>query len=207
MRYNLAAWLMVVATGSTPLAQDRPPRIEPKAASASTLLTMAVFPDKHLTIVAPDSLRTASTNPPDQQFDKQLVCATGLVRRGSSGEEITVDTPSNVWVEETVTPPFAPHAHWPCEDGITTKPALIREVKPPYTLEAMKKRIEGQVGMQAVVEADGTVGDVRIVRSLDSDLDAQAVTAMKGWQFRPARFHNEPASLVVEVNMTFTMRK
>jgi len=165
------------------------------------------FPDRHLTVVARDSLRSASGVPPDQQFVGQLVCATGLVRRGSTGQEITVDAPSNIWVEETITPPFATHAHWPCEDGITTKPAVMREVKPPYTLEAMKRRIEGQVEMQAVVEADGTVGDVRVIRSLDPDLDAQAVKAMTGWQFRPARFNGEPAALVVEANMTFTMRK
>jgi len=227
MRYKMAAFLVVVAVGATPIAQDGPPRIEPQDAAtfrgkvvtacgrvdgvtcnkgASTLLTLAAFSDKHVTIVAPDSLRSASTIPPEQRFDMQRVCATGLVSRGSTGEEIRVDDLSRIWVEENITPPFATHAHWACEDGITM-PILLREVKPPYTVEAMKRRVEGRVGMQAVVEADGRVGAVRITRSLDTELDMQAMTAMKGWQFRPARFDGQPAAVVVVVDMTFTMRK
>ena len=63
-------------------------------------------------------------------------------------------------------------------------PVIVREVKPEYTHEAMKARVEGTVLLEAVVGDDGAVGDVRVARSLDDGLDAEAVKAMKQWLFR-----------------------
>ena len=47
----------------------------------------------------------------------------------------------------------------------------MKEVKPTYTPEAMAKNIQGSVLLKSVVLADGRVGDVAVVRSLDSELD------------------------------------
>ncbi|HSK10323.1 MAG TPA: TonB family protein, partial [Vicinamibacterales bacterium] len=46
-------------------------------------------------------------------------------------------------------------------------PQVLREVKPQYTAEAMRAKIQGVVLLEAVVMPDGTVGDVRVVKSLD----------------------------------------
>src|SRR5688572_26697147 len=51
--------------------------------------------------------------------------------------------------------------------GVST-PVVVREVKPQYTAEAMRARVQGTVWVQAIVRPDGTVGDVEVVRSLDS---------------------------------------
>src|SRR5690606_7728059 len=71
--------------------------------------------------------------------------------------------------------------------GITA-PTLIRpEAKPNYTAEAMRAKIQGRVTLEAIVTADGTVGDVRIIRSLDPTfgLDQEAIRTAKLWRFRP----------------------
>ena len=58
-------------------------------------------------------------------------------------------------------------------------PRVTKEVKPEYTNEAQTQRIEGTVLLGVVVLNDGSVGDVKVTRSLDSayGLDASAVTA------------------------------
>jgi protein TonB len=82
------------------------------------------------------------------------------------------------------------------------------EVKPQYTQEALAARIEGTVWLEAVVLSDGTVGDVFVVRSLDSvlGLDRQAVTAMKQWEFKPGTKDGKAVAVRVEVEMTFTLK-
>jgi len=67
-----------------------------------------------------------------------------------------------------------------------TPPSLIRQVEPKYTSDAMRAKVQGDVELEAVVKADGTVGDVRIVKSLDDKygLDQEAIKAAKQWYFK-----------------------
>lgn len=87
-------------------------------------------------------------------------------------------------------------------------PAVTRQVKAEYTTEAMQNRIEGSVGLDVVVQSDGTVGDVRVKRSLDTvyGLDRQAVKAMKQWEFRPGKKDGKPVAVRVEVEMNFALK-
>ena len=51
--------------------------------------------------------------------------------------------------------------------GVTI-PRVLREVKPNYTAEAMRAKVQGIVHVECIVMPDGTVGEAKIVRSLDS---------------------------------------
>jgi protein TonB len=71
-----------------------------------------------------------------------------------------------------------------------TPPAMLREVKPAYTSEAMRLKIQGSVELEIIIQADGTVAsDIRVLRSLDKvhGLDEAAKAAARGWLFRPAK--------------------
>jgi TonB family protein len=87
-------------------------------------------------------------------------------------------------------------------------PRLIREVKPQYTADAMRAKIQGAVWLECVVLPDGTVGDVRVVRSLDSTfgLDQEAIRAAKQWRFQPGTRFGEPVPVLVTIELTFTLR-
>jgi periplasmic protein TonB len=89
-----------------------------------------------------------------------------------------------------------------------TMPTVVREVKPEYTPEAQRARIEGRVLMGAVVLADGAVDNVVVERSLDSafGLDEQAVKAMKQWKFKPGTKDGKPVAVRIHVEMTFTLK-
>jgi TonB family protein len=87
-------------------------------------------------------------------------------------------------------------------------PRLIVEVKPNYTAEAMRARIEGIVELEIIVHADGSVGSIRLVRSLDSrfGLDEEAITAVRRWRFDPARHLGKPVQVRVPVEVSFSLR-
>ena len=92
-------------------------------------------------------------------------------------------------------------------NGVTL-PVVTREVKPQYTADAMRAKVQGTVLLECVVLPDGTVGPVEVVRSLDSSfgLDQEAVKAAKQWRFRPGTRFGEPVSVLVTIELTFTLR-
>ena len=94
-------------------------------------------------------------------------------------------------------------------NGVTS-PVLIKEVKPNYTGDAMRAKLQGVVEMEAVVLPDGSVDPnrIKITRSLDSNfgLDQQAIIAVKQWKFRPGTFKGQPVPVIVNVELTFTLR-
>ena len=85
-------------------------------------------------------------------------------------------------------------------------PVLVREVKPNYTGDAMRRKVQGVVELTAVVKTDGTVGDTHVVKSLDPDLDQEAVKATKQWQFKPGTKDGEPVNVQVSIELAFTLR-
>ncbi len=92
------------------------------------------------------------------------------------------------------------------EPGVKA-PVLVREVKPNYTSDAMKRQVQGVVEMSTVVKTDGSVGRIEITRSLDPDLDEEAMKALRQWRFRPGTKDDQAVNVEVSIEMTFTLRK
>ena len=78
--------------------------------------------------------------------------------------------------------------------------------KPVYTDEGRRRAIEGDVVMEIVVRRDGSVGDVRLTRTLGAGLDQRAIAAVKQWRFSPARRQGTPVDILVEVAVGFALR-
>jgi TonB family protein len=87
-----------------------------------------------------------------------------------------------------------------------TTPKLRKEVKPVYSERAKAERIQGEVFVELVVKTDGTVGDVRVVKPVDPDLDRAAVDAVKQWEFDPGSRGGKPVEVVVTVAVAFTLK-
>jgi TonB family protein len=93
-------------------------------------------------------------------------------------------------------------------DGVTM-PKAVKLVKAQYTEKAAAARIQGTVTMDAVVLADGTVGEVVVTESLDASLnglDDQAVSALKQSQFEPGTKDGKPVAVRVTIRTTFALR-
>ena len=91
--------------------------------------------------------------------------------------------------------------------GITL-PSVVREVKPAYTADAMRAKVQGSVWLECIVMPDGSVGEVRVTRSLDPifGLDQEAIKAAKMWRFRPGMRQGEPVPVIITIELTFTLR-
>src|SRR5687767_836793 len=87
-----------------------------------------------------------------------------------------------------------------------TMPSVVREVKPQYTAEARKARVQGRVVMEVVVKEDGAIGEVRVTQSLGYGLDEQAIKAVKQWEFKPGTKGGKAVPVLVEIEMTFTLK-
>jgi TonB family protein len=87
-------------------------------------------------------------------------------------------------------------------------PRLLRSVRPNYTAEAMRAKVQGVVRLEGVVMSDGTVGDVKITRSLDGvfGLDNEAIKAAKQFRFVPGTRFGEPVAVLVSFEIEFTLR-
>ena len=102
---------------------------------------------------------------------------------------------------------FGGGAYQPGVNGVSM-PEVISEKKPEYTSAAMRAKVQGTVEVQAVVNPDGTVGEARIVRSLDDrfGLDEKAIEAVRQWRFRPGVKGGRPVPVLVLIELTFTLR-
>ena len=88
-----------------------------------------------------------------------------------------------------------------------TDPTLVRQEPPKYTSEAMRAKIQGVVELEAVVLPDGTVGDVRIIKSLDArfGLDQEAIRAARRWTFNPGTLKGDPVPVLVTLILEFRL--
>ena len=87
-------------------------------------------------------------------------------------------------------------------------PRVLQEVKPNYTAEAMRAKMQGLVLVECLVLPDGTVGEARVIKSLDRafGLDEEALEAAKRWRFVPARRQGVAVPVVVTIEVAFTLR-
>jgi TonB family protein len=80
-----------------------------------------------------------------------------------------------------------------------SSPTATRKVDPAYPLELMRQNLAGTVILYGIIRADGTVHDVRVLRSVDERLDQFASEAITKWQFQPATRNGS----AVDVEATF----
>lgn len=85
-------------------------------------------------------------------------------------------------------------------------PSILREEKPKYTSDAMRAKIQGQVELEIVVLENGTVGDVRVIKSLDRTygLDQAAMEAARKWVFLPGK--REGVAVATRVGLVLEFR-
>jgi TonB family protein len=91
--------------------------------------------------------------------------------------------------------------------GELTAPSATAKVDPAYPAEMMRRGVEGRVVLYAVIHSDGTVGEVRVLRGFDDQLDENARAALGRWRFRPATKNGQPIDLEAVVEIPFMARK
>ena len=85
-------------------------------------------------------------------------------------------------------------------------PVLLKQVTPKYTPDAMRRRIQGVVALEVVVNREGIPVAIRVTRSLDPGLDHEAITAAREWRFVPGRIGDTPVDVLVTILLDFSVR-
>ena len=75
-----------------------------------------------------------------------------------------------------------------------------------YPANALKNKTQGKVIIEVVVKKTGEVGDVKVIRSIDNDLDREAVRICKSLpNFTPARCGGKAVSSWHTIPVTFKL--
>jgi protein TonB len=77
-----------------------------------------------------------------------------------------------------------------------------------YPESAMKAGVQGRVFVQFVVQADGSISDIKVVRGIGSGCDEEAVRLVQTspvWQ--PAKYHGKPVATEVSLPIRFEAAK
>ncbi len=90
-------------------------------------------------------------------------------------------------------------------DSGIRRPSLTYGPDPAYTEAARKAGIQGTVVLSCTVTSTGTVRNVTVSKSLDPQLDQQAIEAVRGWRFDPAIKDGRPVSVWVLVEVKFVL--
>jgi TonB family protein len=72
------------------------------------------------------------------------------------------------------------------EKGELIAPIAEHKVDPAYPLQLMRENVSGTVTLRAIIRADGSVSDIRVVNGADARLDHYASEALARWHFLPA---------------------
>ena len=84
-------------------------------------------------------------------------------------------------------------------------PALVRRRNPEYTKNAIRAGIEGTVLLEIEISPDGIPRNIRVLRSLDPELDKKAVECVAEWKFRPGEKDGEPVTVAASVEVAFRL--
>jgi TonB family protein len=84
-----------------------------------------------------------------------------------------------------------------------TPPRLVHHVDPDYSPGPRGVRLEGTVIIGAVISSTGAPKKLRVVKSLDKDVDQAAVDAVKQWLFSPGKKSGKPVAVNVQIEIRF----
>lgn len=92
-------------------------------------------------------------------------------------------------------------------DGTMTRPVMLSGRQPRYTEMARRAGTQGVVVLEAVIDKQGRVTNVRVLKQLKMGLDEEAVAAVKEWVFEPARIGKQPVAVYYTLTVNFQIQR
>jgi protein TonB len=99
---------------------------------------------------------------------------------------------------------FTDGAQAPNTPGLVN-PVVISEVRPAYTSNAMRQKVQGLVWVQVVIDANGTVSKARALNSLHPELDEAALVSARRWRFTPATLDGSAVATWAVIALEFRL--
>jgi TonB family protein len=89
--------------------------------------------------------------------------------------------------------------------GCVTPAQKVAEVRPQYPASASSRGIEGTVIAEATIDEQGSISDVRVLRSADEQLDTAVVEAVRQWLFVPTMLNGAPTASLLNLTVEFVI--
>jgi protein TonB len=90
--------------------------------------------------------------------------------------------------------------------GAVTRPVIIDRVEPQYTEMARRARLEGTVIVQATIDTNGQVIDIKVLKRLPMGLDQAAIDAVSRWRFKPATLYGHAVKVFYSLTVNFRVQ-
>ena len=162
--------------------------VEPARAAPVVATPVVAAPLEAPAGIAPETgLEAGSTAAVEAGFETGI---TGGVAGGIAGGFESVLT----------APPAAPVR----VGGAVAAPRLLVRVAPDYPSMAAAAQMEGRVILEATVDEEGAVDDVRVLRT-HAIFDEAAVDAVRQWRYEPLLFNGRPVPFVLTVTLSFNL--
>jgi TonB family protein len=84
-------------------------------------------------------------------------------------------------------------------------PKVLEKTEPKYTDQARSAKLEGKVALTMVVGTDQRAHDIKVTKSLDPGLDANAIASIKAWRFQPGTKNGKPVPVFAHVEVNFRL--
>jgi protein TonB len=109
-------------------------------------------------------------------------------------------------IPEPPPPPPPPAVRAPVRiGGQIQAPTLVHRVEPFYPPTAVDAHLQGIVILEAVVDRDGTVAEVKVLRSANGLLDREAILAVRQWRYSPLVLNGQRERFVLTVTLSFSL--
>jgi protein TonB len=182
---------MIAAAAEVP--EVRPPRPPRAASSPEPAASTATVPLREPDLLAPESLIVAADGAPSGA-DAILGAPGDII-----GELGPAPPPSPLPPPRRVTPAAPLRV-----SSVLRAPQKIHHVAPAYPQIARAAGVSGVVILEALIAEDGSVRDVKVLRSVQL-LDAAAIDAVRQWRFTPTLLNGVPVQVIMTVTVSFSL--
>ena len=184
----IATRFMVAVPSDVPDVPPPPPRVVQSTAPAVNPNAIPLKAPESIAPELPGDLPEAVADGPNV-----IIGSPGDV----VGEVIREPPPPRRVVPPVPTAPIRP-------GGIIRPPQKVHNVAPTYPAIAQAARVSGTVILDALITEDGSVRDVKLLRSV-ALLDAAAIEAVRQWRFTPTLLNGVPVQVIMTVTVTFNL--
>ena len=87
------------------------------------------------------------------------------------------------------------------------KPEFLAGPQPRYTETARRAGVQGVVVLEAVIDEQGRVTNLKVIKALPMGLDKAAVEAVSQWRYKPATLENRAVKVIFNLTVNFQLNR
>jgi len=89
---------------------------------------------------------------------------------------------------------------------LVQEPRKIVDARPIYPELARQSHVEGTVILEAILDRNGRIDRVRVLRSVPL-LDAAAIEAVRQWLYTPTVLNGQPVQVLITITINFQLQR